>query len=209
MRRLLLAGLLLAGCGVPEITGPGSRVRVMERSNEAPAGCRMVGTIREAEGGGLRTLEDNRVAVETRLRNEAGRLGANTLAVIDEERGDTDLGALRFSSGVAGMTTPNAGCSNCVLLTAHVFQCDGHKGAGHDGVEVRTAPRPPSDGCDERPAIARPAPPPLPPPPAAQPPPMMPAPAVTVIILPPPQIFLPPPAQPAPRPPPESGEDLH
>jgi hypothetical protein len=147
----------------------------------------MVGTLRQAEGGGLRSFEDNRVAAETQLRNEAGRMGGDSIAVIDEQRGDTDLGALQFSSGVTGMTTSNTGCTNCVLLTAHVFQCDGR---GAPAAEVRPLPRPPSDDCArQRPALA----PPPPPPPL---PPLMPAPAVTVIILPPPQMFMPPQYQP-------------
>jgi hypothetical protein len=187
---LVLGCLLLVGCGTPEITGAGSLVRVTMRSNEPPAGCHMVGTIREAEGGGLRSFADNRLAAETRLRNEAGRIGGNTVAVIDEARGDTDLGLLQFSSGVQGMTTPNTACTNCVALTAHVFQCEG---SAAPSAAMLPAPRPPEVGC-EKPAAASPTPPP------AAAPPVMPAPAVTVIILPPPQIFMPPQYQPPPPP---------
>jgi Domain of unknown function (DUF4156) len=214
MRRLILGCLLLAGCSTAEITGEGSRVQVTQRANEVPAGCHMVGTIRDVEGGGLHSLEDNRVAAETRLRNEAGRLGGNSIAVIDEARGDTDLGVLQFASGVQGMTTPNAGCTNCVALTAHVFQCDGGGAPVADARPVTTgdtpvppAPRPPADGCERprAPAVPRPPPPPAPPPV------LMPAPAVTVIILPPPQVFMPPGYQPQPQPqppePPQRSDD--
>jgi hypothetical protein len=194
MRTIALACLLLVGCGVPEVTGAGSRVRVTGRTNEIPAGCRMVGTLRDAEGGGLRSFEQSRLTVETRLRNEAGRLGGNTLSLIDVKRGDTDEGSLQFASGVAGLTTPNPQCTNCIEMTAQVFQCEGR--APTPVVDVRPVPVPrPAEDC------VRPAAPPAAPPPAAAPP-AMPAPAVTVIIIPAPPVYMPP----AP-PPPQRDDD--
>jgi hypothetical protein len=119
MRAILLGCLLLAGCEAAELA---EDVRVRPIA-EAPPGCRMIGTVRDAEGGGLRSFAANRARVETRLREEAARLGGDSLAVIDEKRGDTDEGQAAFANGVAGLTTPASRCSNCVALAAHVFQC--------------------------------------------------------------------------------------
>lgn len=122
MRAILVGCLLLAGCETAELTNGGAQVRAL---NDAPAGCRLIGTLREAEGGGLRSFERNRWLVETRLRNEAARIGGNSMSVVSEQRGDTDEGQLEFITGNPGLATPNPRCTNCVLVTAHVFQCDG------------------------------------------------------------------------------------
>jgi hypothetical protein len=148
MRPILVGCLLLAGCEAAELTTGGMRVQALD---DAPSGCRMVGTIRDREGGGLRSFEANRSLVDARLRNEAARIGGDTLAVVSEERGDTDEGHLGFTTGVAGVATPNARCTNCVLVTAHVFQCDGHGPAA--------APAQGGEECQPRPAAPRPPPP--------------------------------------------------
>lgn len=122
MKQILVGCLLLMGCESAELTAGGMRVRAI---NDAPGGCRLVATVREKEGGGLRSFSENRHLVDTRLRNEAARLGGNALAVVEEARGDTDDGLLHFQTGVPGIATPNPRCTNCVAVTAHVFQCAG------------------------------------------------------------------------------------
>jgi outer membrane protein OmpA-like peptidoglycan-associated protein len=113
---------LVAGCTTaePEVT-----VVAQAGSVQVAAGCRVIGTIRDAEGGGGRSFEQNRATVEARLRYEAGRIGGNDISVIREVHGDNDEGVLSFPSGVPGVPVPNAGCSNCVALTAQVLQCEG------------------------------------------------------------------------------------
>lgn len=121
MRSLLVACLLLTACySGAELSHAGARVVMADFE---PPGCRALGTVREAEGGGLRSYITNRELAEARLRNQAATLGGNALMVIDEERGDTDVGAARFATGVAGMTTPNTRCTNCVEVTARVYAC--------------------------------------------------------------------------------------
>jgi hypothetical protein len=147
MRWILVGSLLLMGCGATELTRQGSQVRALP---QAPSGCQLLGTIRDAEGGGLRSFASNRAIVQARLRNEAARIGGNIISVVDEERGDTEDGKEHFQTGVAGLTSPNAGCTNCVLLTAQVFQCGGVAPAA-----PVVAP-PQDESCEPK----RPAPPP-------------------------------------------------
>jgi hypothetical protein len=191
MRRAFFLFLLLSGCASSELSAAGAKVQL---TGTETAGCRPLGAVREAVGGGFRSFEASRAEVEARLRNEAGRLGGNTLLITSEEHGDTDSGALTFSSGVPGVSTPNTRCTNCVLMTARVFSCPSQPA-------VQAAARP-----------AAPPPPPLPrlmplpdaPPPAAPPPAQYPAAAPpTVIIIVPPgspppiiQMLPAPPAQP-------------
>jgi hypothetical protein len=148
MRRILVVGcLVLAGCETGELTNGGARVLPID---DAPAGCRLIGTLRDKEGGGLRSFAENRWLLETRLRNEAARLGGNSMSVVSEKRGDTDEGQLDFASGVAGLSTPASRCSNCVLVTARVFACEGRAPA-----VTRPVPVAPGECA---PPAARPAP---------------------------------------------------
>jgi len=116
---------LVAGCNTAEPQPAVTPAAVAGSGVQLAAGCRMIGTIHDAEGGGMHSFAENRTTVETRLRYEAGRLGGNDISVIREVRGDNDQGILSFPSGVPGQTVPNAGCSNCVALTAEVLQCEG------------------------------------------------------------------------------------
>jgi len=120
---LLGLGLLLAGCESTESMTGQMYVRPAEA---APTGCRLVGTIRDTEGGGLHSYEHNRTLVEERLRTQAARIGGDALAVVEEKRGDPDDGYQNFPTGAAGLTTPASRCTNCVALAAHVFQCGAH-----------------------------------------------------------------------------------
>jgi len=163
MRTILAACLLLTACSAPELTTEGSRVRW---SDSDPPGCRALATLREVEGGGLRSYEANRKAAESRMRNEAGRIGANAMVLLTELHGDSEEARLTFASGVPGLTTPNAGCSNCVQLTARAYAC-----ASLPAAPVAEAPAPPPM------PVVPVAPPILAPPaaPAAEPPPPQPA----------------------------------
>jgi peptidoglycan-associated lipoprotein len=116
---------LLAGCSTPEPLQVVMPVVQAESEAQVAAGCRMVGILRDAEGGGGHSFEQNRATVEARLRHEAGRIGGNDISVVREVHGDNDEGILSFPSGASGLTVPNAGCSNCVALTAQVLQCKG------------------------------------------------------------------------------------
>jgi hypothetical protein len=174
MRSTWLACVLLTACSAPELSPAGSKV---SWSKDDPANCRPVGTLRELEGGGLRSYEANRAAAETRLRNEAARLGGNAVVLLTELHGDSEDGAREFATGVAGLATPNPRCTNCVLLTARAFACDAPP--AQPVAEAPPAPPPPP-----------PAPPPPPPPaePAAAPPPQpiyvpVPAPPPVIIII--------------------------
>jgi hypothetical protein len=198
MRTTLAACLLLlTACSAPELTTEGSRV---VWSKDDPPGCRMLGTLREAEGGGLRSYEANRKAAESRLRNEAGRIGANAMVLLTEVHGESDEGVRAFSSGVPGLTTPNAGCTNCVQLVARAYQC-----ASLPAAPVAEAPPPPpAPVVPAAPPILAPTAPPvaepppaaeLPPPPAAPQPIYVPAPANGPVII----IIQPPPAPPPPQ----------
>lgn len=174
MRSVAWACLLLAGCAAPELSGEGARVKW---SKDDPAGCRPVGTLRELEGGGLRSYEANRTAAETRLRNEAARLGGNAVVLLTELHGDSDDGAREFNTGVAGLATPNPRCTNCVMLTARAYACEA----------------PPA-----QPVAEAPAPPPALPPPAVHPEPAAaPPPVVVPVPAPPPVIII---IQPGPPP---------
>jgi len=118
---LLGFGLLLAGCCETESMSGQVYARPAE---VAPAGCRLVGTVRDAEGGGLSSYEHNRSIVEGRLRQEAARLGGDSLAVVKETRGDTDDGyAAEFQTGVPGLGTPASPRPHRVALDANVLQC--------------------------------------------------------------------------------------
>jgi Domain of unknown function (DUF4156) len=132
----LAGGLLLsvAACEPAELTAAGTRVQTVGQES---SGCRLVGTVRQREGGGLRSLEENRAIVDNRMRNEAARLGGNALAVIEVANGDSDEGELYFATGVTGLSTPNVRCTNCILVTARVLQCDGLAPA------IAPAPTPP------------------------------------------------------------------
>lgn len=121
MREMLLACVLLAGCATPELSTGGARVHVAEGD---PAGCRPIATMRESEGGGLRSYEANRSHAETRLRNEAARMGGNAMVLLSEVHGASEEGNAEFATGVAGLSTPNPRCSNCVILTARAYACD-------------------------------------------------------------------------------------
>ncbi|APR84724.1 Hypothetical protein A7982_10073 [Minicystis rosea] len=149
--------LFMTACVPAELSPEGAKVKW---SQEDPAGCRALGTLREAEGGGLRSYDTNKTAAEARLRNEAARLGANAMVLLTEVHGDSEEGAQSFATGVAGLSTPNPRCTNCVLLTARAYACE--------------LPAP----VAEKPAAPPPAAPPIalpeaPPPaaPAAEPPP--------------------------------------
>jgi hypothetical protein len=138
MKWLLLGcSLLVAGCETAQLTEAGMIVQPVQA---APAGCRMIATLRDAEGGGLRSFERNRSIVEARMRNEAARLGGDSLAVVDETRGDTDEGHILFATGAAGLTTPASRCNNCVALAAQVLQCSAHP-------PPPARPAPPRDDC--------------------------------------------------------------
>ena len=147
---LLGFGLLLAGCDATETMTGTMVVRPVEA---APAGCRLVGTVRDAEGGGLGSFEHNQSLVESRLRTQAARLGGDALAVIDEQRGDTDEGYQAFPTGAAGLSTPASRCTNCVALAAHVFQC-----SAHPPPAVRPAAPPRDDCAPSAPPEGQPAP---------------------------------------------------
>jgi outer membrane protein OmpA-like peptidoglycan-associated protein len=116
---------LVAGCNTAEPQPPVTPVAQASAGAQVAAGCHVLGTIRDAEGGGMLSFAQNRAVVETRLRFEADRMGGNDISVIREVRGDNDQGILSFPSGTPGVTVPNAGCTNCVALTAQVLQCDG------------------------------------------------------------------------------------
>ncbi len=133
----------------------------MQTLGSATSGCRLIGTVRQTEGGGLRTLAENRAIVGTRLRNEAARIGGNALSVIEETRGDSDEGELAFATGVTGLATPNVRCTNCVLVTARVLQCEGLAPV------TPIAPAVPGDSEECVPTMPAPAPLPPRPPPAA------------------------------------------
>jgi hypothetical protein len=154
-----------------------------------PAGCRTLGTVREAEGGGFRSFGANRDIAEARMRNEAARLGGNSIVVISEERGDTDTGAEHFTTGVAGLASPNPRCTNCVQMMARVFSCAGQAPAPIAAEQTRPVP------VMEPPPMA---PPPRAPPPSwtqpswAVPPPAAPPPII-IIIQPPMMPMEPPP----------------
>ena len=45
------------------------------------------------------------------------------MRLLAEVHGASDEGKGQFASGVAGLTTPNAGCTNCVLLVARAYAC--------------------------------------------------------------------------------------
>jgi hypothetical protein len=123
MRGIIWAGLLLTGCASAELTSEGARVQLV---HQAPTeGCRLLGTVKEGEGGGLRTMEQNQGLVVARLRNEAARVGGDSVVVIASERGDTDSGMLQFQTGVPGLGTPSPRCTNCIELTARIYQCGG------------------------------------------------------------------------------------
>jgi hypothetical protein len=146
MKRILAGCLLLLGCESPELTAGGMRVRAL---HDAAEGCRLVATLNDKEGGGLRSFAENRALVDARLRNEAARLGGNAFSVIEEMRGDTDEGQIHFMSGVPGLTTPTSRCTNCVLVKAHVFQCEGRAPAA----------APPDPACIPQQAAPRASPP--------------------------------------------------
>jgi outer membrane protein OmpA-like peptidoglycan-associated protein len=133
---------LVAGCNTAEPQPPVTPVAHAGSGVQVAAGCRVIGTIRDAEGGGMNSFDQNRATVETRLRYEAGRIGGNDISVIREVRGDNDQGILSFPSGVPGATVPNAGCTNCVALTAQVLQCDG-RSAPPVMAAVSASPPPP------------------------------------------------------------------
>lgn len=121
MRTVLLASLLVVvGCGAPTLSAEGARVVRVDRE---PPGCHVVGTVHQAEGGGLRSQEQSAALVEARLRNEAARLGGDTLVVTEELTGETDEGMLHFATGVSGLSTPSARCTNCVRMTARAYAC--------------------------------------------------------------------------------------
>jgi hypothetical protein len=158
---LLLSSLSLAACEPAELTTAGTKVQTL---GAATSGCRLIGTVRQTEGGGLRSLAENRAMVDNRLRNEAGRLGGNALAVIEEVGGDSDEGELFFATGVTGLATPNVRCTNCVLVTARVLQCEG---LAPLAPTAPPAPMVPGDSEECVPTMRAPAPlPPRPPPPA-------------------------------------------
>jgi hypothetical protein len=180
MRRILVASLLLTACSSSELSHGGRAVVVADLE---PAGCRALGTVREAEGGGLRSFVDNRSLAEARMRNEAARLGGNSMVVVSEERGDTDHGAEHFTTGVAGLSSPNPRCTNCVEMMARVYSCSGQTPAPIAVEPSRPSPMPAAE------------PPPMAPPPAAPPSWAVPPPAA-----PPPIIII---IQPPPMPPPE------
>lgn len=168
--------LLLTACATPELSEEGARVRF---ARQDPSGCRAVATLREAEGGGMRSYAANRKAAEARIRNEAGRLGGNAVVLVKEVHGESEEGARAFQTGVAGLATPNPVCSNCVILEARAYACE------------RPLPEPVAE--TPHPPLKRPraAPPPvLPPPevPAAEPaepaePIIVPAPAAPPVII--------------------------
>jgi hypothetical protein len=164
---LVLLTTGLTACSVPELSAEGSRVAW---SASDPAGCRSVSTLREAEGGGLRTYARNRAAAETRIRNEAARTGANAVVLLTEVHGDSEEGAEAFASGVAGLTTSKARCSNCVLLTARAYSCAALPAAepAPRAAPPRYLPAEPEPALEPVP----PAAPAAPPPPPALPPPV-------------------------------------
>lgn len=145
MRGMWLSCLLLAGCATPELSNAGSRVHMADGDATE---CRPIATMREAEGGGLRSYEANRAFAETRLRNEAARLGANAVRVVEEVHGAADDGRSAFATGVAGLTTPNAGCTNCVMLLARAYACD--------APPARSTPIAPASTPDDPPAAPTP-----------------------------------------------------
>jgi hypothetical protein len=164
---------VLAGCGGAELSSEGARVQL---TGAEAAGCRPLGSLREMEGGGLRSMDTTRAEVQARLRNEAARLGGNALVITSEARGDTDEGALNFETGNAGLTTPNPRCSNCVLMTARVFSCPSQAAPIVARPEAPPAPLPPR--------VAPLPPPPVYPAPAQAPYPYPPG-STVIIIMPP------------------------
>ncbi|MFT3766594.1 MAG: DUF4156 domain-containing protein [Minicystis sp.] len=178
MRRFLWASLMmLTACSVPELNTEGARVRW---SPDDPAGCRPVGTLRETEGGGLRSYDANKAAAQNRIRNEAAKLGANAVVLLTEVHGDSEEGAQSFSNGVPGLSTPNPRCSNCVLLTARAYACDLPPA---QPVAETPAPKPVAPPIMAPPLTLPPPEPAAEPQPAAPPVIVVPAPAAPPVII--------------------------
>lgn len=132
-----------------ELTSEGARVGV---TRDAKQNCRLIGELSEAEGGGFRTLEDNSTSVETSLRNRAAHLGGDTVMVIS-----TNTDPYHMPSGVPGLATPNPGCSNCVTMTARIYECAGGVAPSRvraPGEPVCPAPSAPPSESDESPSFS-------------------------------------------------------
>lgn len=172
MRSILVACLLLTACCSAELSTGGASIVMAEVE---PSGCRSLGTVREAEGGGLRAYVTNRELAKARLRKEAARLGGNSMVVIQEERGDTNTGAEHFTTGVPGLGSQNTRCTNCVMMMARVYNCAGQEPAAPVAAEP-SQPVP----VAAPPEVAPMAPPPWSPPRSWSPPPQ-----VIIIIQPP------------------------
>jgi Domain of unknown function (DUF4156) len=121
MRRMIMPWMcfLLTGCAA-ELTHEGARVEVAQA---AKPGCRLLATLHESEGGGLRSLDANITSAQSELRNRSAYLGATTLVVTRALRGDTEEGAYHMTPNVGGLATLNASCTNCVTLTANAYEC--------------------------------------------------------------------------------------
>lgn len=139
MRGVVCLSLLLTACATPELSAEGSRVRWAD--HELPS-CRPIATLREAEGGGLRSYAANRDAAAARLRNEAARIGGNAVVLLREVHGGSEAGRDAFATGVAGLTSPTSPCSNCVILAARAYACEGSSAPAEEAPPPAMTPVP-------------------------------------------------------------------
>ncbi len=77
---LIVAGLALAGCSLTQMTPEAQRVQVVAT---APTGCTPAGRVEVSVTSGFMMLKRNQLRVkdelETLARQEASRIGANTI----------------------------------------------------------------------------------------------------------------------------------